>query len=148
MTDECYDAKQWMKRVHIIARRVESNERMLEVLQDRVNQAVARYENSGAAVDREQANKRKEEEMLEYVEQQEKVERSRNLLAKETHKVRRIISKIDDPILEEIATNRYINRLSWNDVIRISNYSRAQVFRYHLHILEKVAGILREEGIR
>ena len=148
MTDECYDAKQWLKRVHVIAVRVESNERMLEVLQDKVNQAVAKYENSGAAVDREQANKRKEEEMLEYVEQQEKVERSRNLLSKETHKVRYVISKIEDATLEEIATNRYINRLSWNDVIRISNYSRAQVFRYHLHILEKVARILREEGIR
>lgn len=148
MTDECYDAKQWLKRVHVIARRVESNERMLEVLQDKVNQAVAKYENSGASVDREQANKRKEEQLLEFCEQQEKVERSRNLLSKETHKVRKIISKIDDPILEEIATNRYINRLSWNDVVRISNYSRAQVFRYHLHILEKVARILREEGIR
>ena len=148
MTDECYDAKQWLKRVHIIARRVESNERMLEVLQDRVNQAVSKYENTGAALDREQANKRKEEQMLEYVEQQEKVERSRNLLSKETHKVRYIISKMDEPVLEEIATNRYINRLAWNDVIRISNYSRAQVFRYHLQILEKVAGILREEGIR
>lgn len=148
MTDECYDAKQWLKRVHVIAVRVESNERMLEVLQDKVNQAVAKYESSGATVDREQANKRKEEEMLDYVEQQEKVERSRSLLSKETHKVRYVISKIDDPTLEEIATNRYINRLSWNDVIRISNYSRAQVFRYHLHILEKVAGILKDEGIR
>ena len=146
MTDECYEAKQWMRRVHVIAKRVESNERMLEVLENRVNAAVAKYENSGATVDREQAQKRRDDELLEYCEQKAKVERSRNLLSKETHKVRRVISKVDEPILEEILTNRYINRLAWNDVVRISNYSRAQVFRFHGQGLEKVARILKEEG--
>ena len=148
MTDECYEAKQWLRRVDVIGRRVESNERMLEVLENRVNRAVARYENSGASSDREAAQKRREEELLDYCEQKGKVERSRNLLIKETRKVRRIIGKLDDSTLEEIMTNRYINRLSWNDVIRISNYSRAQVFRFHLNALEKIAKILRETNIK
>ena len=144
MTDECFEAKQWLRRVYVIAKRVECNERLLEVLKARVNTAVARYENTGEGSDREQAKKRREDALFEYIEQEGKCERSQKLYDREARKVTRIIKRIDDDTVQEIMMLRYVDLLRWADVIKVANYSRAQVFRYHADGLAKVAQILKE----
>lgn len=144
MTDEMFEAKQWLRRVYVIAKRVESNERMLEVLKARVNTATAVYENKSGRGDREQAQKRREDALLDYIEQEDKVERSRNLLNRETGKVKKVIDRIDDETVGDIMDLRYIKLLAWDDVVKVANYSRAQVFRFHAQGLEKAAVILRE----
>lgn len=144
MTDEMYEAKQWLRRVYVLSKRVESNERMLEVLKARVNTATAVYENKSGRGDREQAQKRREDALLDYIEQEDKVERSRNLLNRETGKVKKVIDRIDDKTVGDIMDLRYLKLLAWDDVVKVANYSRAQVFRFHGQGLEKVAVILRE----
>lgn len=144
MTDEMYEAKQWLRRVYVLSKRVESNERMLEVLKARVNTATAVYENKSGRGDREQAQKRREDALLDYIEQEDKVERSRNLLNRETGKVKNVIDRIDDETVGDIMDLRYIKLLAWDDVVKVANYSRAQVFRFHAQGLEKAAVILRE----
>lgn len=144
MTDEMYEAKQWLRRVYVLSKRVESNERMLEVLKARVNTATAVYENKSGRGDREQAQKRREDALLDYIEQEDKVERSRNLLNRETGKVKKVIDRIDDKTVGDIMDLRYLKLLAWDDVIKVANYSRAQVFRFHAQGLEKAAVILRE----
>lgn len=144
MTDEMYEAKQWLRRVYVLSKRVESNERMLEVLKARVNTATAVYENKSGRGDREQAQKRREDALLDYIEQEDKVERSRNLLNRETGKVKNVIDRIDDKTVGDIMDLRYLKLLAWDDVVKVANYSRAQVFRFHGQGLEKVAVILRE----
>lgn len=147
MTDECYKAKQWLRRAHKFALRVEADARMLEVLANRIGAGVAKYETDGAKVDREDARKRKEDDLLSYSEQRARVEKEQIQLITEMTKTRRAIKEIGDPVLESIAINRYINRLGWDDVIKLSHYSRAQVFRYHLKILEEMAKILQSKKI-
>ena len=144
MTDEMFEAKQWLRRVYVLSKRVESNERMLEVLKARVNTATAVYENKSGRGDREQAQKRREDALLDYIEQEDKVERSRNLLNRETGKVKKVIDRIDDKTVGDIMDLRYLKLLAWDDVIKVANYSRAQVFRFHAQGLEKAAVILRE----
>ena len=58
-----------------------------------------------------------------------------------------VISMIDEPELEEVAVNRYIHNKKWLDVAEASYISKATVYRYRTKILEKVAKILRKEGI-
>lgn len=147
MTDECYKAKQWLRRAHKFALRVEADARMLEVLSNRINSGVAKYENDGASVDRDTAKKRKEDDLLSYCEQRQRVEAEQLQLIAEMTRSRQIIKEIDDPVLESIAINRYINRLCWEDVIKLSHYSRAQVFRYHLRMLEEVAKVLQNKHL-
>jgi hypothetical protein len=144
MTDEMFEAKQWLRRVYVLSKRVESNERMLEVLKARVNTATAVYENKSGRGDREQAQKRREDALLDYIEQEDKVERSRNLLNRETGKVKKVIDRIDDKTVGDIMDLRYLKLLAWDDVVKVANYSRAQVFRFHAQGLEKAAVILRE----
>ena len=147
MKNECYQAKQWLKRAHKFALRVEADARMLEILANRVNSGVAKYENTGASVDREDARKRKEDDLINYSAQRALVEKEQIQLIKEMTATRQIIRLIQDPLLESIAINRYINRLNWDDVIKLTNYSRAQVFRYHLRMLEELAKILQTKKI-
>lgn len=144
MTDEMFEAKQWLRRVYVLSKRVESNERMLEVLKARVNTATAVYENKSGRGDREQAQKRREDALLDYIDQEDKVERSRNLLNREAGKVKKVIDRIDDKTVGDIMDLRYLKLLAWDDVVKVANYSRAQVFRFHGQGLEKVAVILRE----
>lgn len=147
MKDECYKAKKWLSRAHKFALRVEADARMLEILDNRLNSGVAKYENDGSSVDREDAKKRKEDDLLSYSEQRALVEQEQIQLINEMAKSREIIKEIHDPTLESIAVDRYINRLSWDAVVRLSHYSRPQVFRYHLKMLEKLAAILQDKKI-
>lgn len=147
MKDECYKAKKWLSRAHKFALRVEADARMLEILDNRLNSGVAKYENDGASVEREDAKKRKEDDLLSYSEQRALVEQEQIQLINEMAKSREIIKEIHDPTLESIAVDRYINRLSWDAVVRLSHYSRPQVFRYHLKMLEKLAAILQDKKI-
>lgn len=144
MTDEMFEAKQWLRRVYVLSKRVESNERMLEVLKARVNTATAVYENKSGRGDRDQAQKRREDALLDYIDQEDKVERSRNLLNREAVKVKKVIDRIDDKTVGDIMDLRYLKLLAWDDVVKVANYSRAQVFRFHAQGLEKAAVILRE----
>lgn len=147
MKDECYKAKQWLRRAHKFALKVEADARMLELLANRVNSGVAKYENTGASVDRDDARKRKEDDLLSYSDQRALVEKEQLQLIAEMTKSRKIIKQIGDPVLENIAINRYVERLNWDAVIKLSNYSRAQVFRLHLRMLEELAKVLQSKKL-
>lgn len=147
MTDECFRTKQWLRRAHKFALKVEADKRMLEILANRINSGVANYENTGASIDREDARKNKEDALLTYSEQRERVEREQLQLIEEMRQTRKYIRQIGDPVLESIAENRYVNRLGWDDVIKLANYSRAQVFRLHLKMLEELAEVLKRKNI-
>ena len=147
MKDECYKAKQWLRRAHKFALKIEADARMLELLANRVNSGVAKYENTGASVDRDDARKRKEDDLLSYSEQRALVEKEQLQLITEMTKSRKIIKQIKDPVLENIAINRYVDRLSWDDVVKLNHYSRAQVFRLHLKMLEELAKVLQTKKI-
>lgn len=147
MKDECFKAKQWLRRAHKFALKVEADARMLELLANRVNSGVAKYENTGASVDRDDARKRKEDDLLSYSDQRALVEKEQLQLIAEMTKSRKIIKQIGDPVLENIAINRYVERLNWDAVIKLSNYSRAQVFRLHLRMLEELAKVLQNKKL-
>ena len=147
MKDECYKTKQWLRRAHKFALKVEADKRMLEILANRVNSGVAKYESDGASVDREDARQKKEDALLSYSDQRALVEREQLQLIAEMTQTRKYIRQIGDPVLESIALNRYVNRLGWDDVIKLANYSRAQVFRLHLKMLEELAEFLRRKKI-
>lgn len=142
------DAKRWLKRVYYQALRVEAEQRALVILEDRVNSCIGKYENDGTNGDRDRTRKRREDDLIDYVEKRESVERELSKYMRMRHDTLKVISKLDDPVLETILEKRYIDRLQWDDVVKITNYSRAQVFRYHNKAIEKVAGYLNKKEAR
>ena len=56
------------------------------------------------------------------------------------------ISMIEEPLLEEIAINRYIYRRKWLDIAGDAFISKSTIYRYRTKIIAKMAKIIRKEG--
>lgn len=148
MTKDCKEAKKWLNRSYHKAKQLASDKRMLEVLLNLLGSGVARYENDGTdAQDHDASRHKHEDTLLDYSERKAKVEAEEQALVKEITKTRTVIDKLDDPDHKAVAIDRYINHLQWNDIAKLEHVSRAQAFRIHDKMLEKMVPILRKDGI-
>lgn len=144
MTNKAYRAKQWLNRNYNDHRQLEADKRMLEIMENRLGSGVAQYETDGSgAHDPDKSRARHEDALLEYSAQRHKVESEEKTLIVEMRKTRTAIEQLDDPSLKAIATDRYINRLSWNDIATLEHVSIAQAYRLNTIMLEKMADILK-----
>lgn len=146
MTDETYQAKLWLNRNFNKARQLEADQRMLEIMRNRLGSAVATYETDGTqSHDTDQARARHEDALIDYSMQKAKVEKEeRELLAGMTE-TREEIEKLGDPSLRAVAIDRYINRLKWNDIATLEHVSIAQVHRIHQTMLVEMVDILKNK---
>ena len=147
MRDDCYQAKLWLNRNYYSSRQLAADRRMLAVIENLLGSGVARYENDGTSSgDSDAARARHEDKLLEYSEQKARVEREERELAAEMLKTRRAIEKLEEEDLKTVATERYINLRKWRDIEELIHISRAQLFRVHEKMLEKMADIIRNGG--
>ena len=147
MRDDCYQAKLWLNRNYYSSRQLAADRRMLAVIENLLGSGVARYENDGTSSgDSDAARARHEDKLLEYSEQKARVEREERELAAEMLKTRRAIEKLEEEDLKTVATERYINLRKWRDIEELIHISRAQLFRVHEKMLEKMAVIIRNGG--
>jgi len=136
-------AKDWLNRNYNAYRQLDADKRMLEVMKNRLGSGVARYESDGSeSHDSDKARARHEDALLDFSTQKDKVEKEERRLFAETVETKAAIDKLDDPALKAIATDRYINRLKWEDIATLEHISSAQVFRLNKTMLEKMADIL------
>ena len=147
MRDDCYQAKLWLNRNYYSSRQLAADRRMLAVIENLLGSGVARYENDGTnSGDADAARARHEDKLIEYSEQKARVEREERELAAEMLKTRRAIEKLEEEDLKTVATERYINLRKWRDIEELIHISRAQLFRVHEKMLEKMAVIIRNGG--
>lgn len=145
MRDECFKAKEWLNRNFNFARQVEADQRMLEIMSNRLGSGVSKYETDGSeSHDVDKARARHDDALIEYSLQREKVEREEKKLIEEMTKTRRAIDRLSDPAHQAVAIDRYINRLRWADIATLEHVSIAQVHRIHSSMLERMASIYRE----
>ena len=143
MKNKCKKAKDWLNRNYNAYRQLDADKRMLEVMKNRLGSGVAKYESDGSeSHDTDKARARHEDALLDFSTQKDKVEKEERRLIAETMKTKAAIDRLDDPALRAIATDRYINRLKWEDIATLEHISSAQVFRLNLNMLEKMADIL------
>lgn len=147
MNKESKEAKRWLNRNYLFIRKVMADKRTLEKLENQLGSGVSKYENDGTGNnDQDIARKRHEDALIDYSEILTRYESEERQLIKETAKTRRAIEELDDPDLIAVATDRYINLMKWEDIAVAESVSRAQVFRLHDKMLEKMAKILRSEA--
>ena len=148
MNKEMKEAKAWLNRNYLFTRKVMADKRTLERLENQLSSGVARYENDGTGGnDQDAARKRHEDALIDYSEILSRYEAENRQLIRETAKTRRAIEKLEDPDLIAIATDRYLNLMKWEDIAAAESISRAQVFRIHDKMLEKMVKILRTEDL-
>lgn len=144
MRDECYQAKLWLNRNYYSSKQLAADRRMLAIIENALGSGVARYENDGTSSgDSDAARARHEDKLLEYSEQKERVEREERELLADMAKTRRAIDRLEDEDHKAVAIERYVNLRKWNDIADSIHISRAQLFRVHDRMLEKMAEILR-----
>jgi len=141
------EAKRWLRRVFQQTLRVEAEKRALDFIEARVNNAVGKMETDGSSIDRNQSTRRREENLLDYVQKQKDLEEEVMKLAKLKAETRAVIAQLKDHKLQRIAEHRYIDCLEWRDVEKIDAYSHSHIMRLQADILNGVAAILsRQEG--
>ena len=144
MKNKCVKAKDWLNRNYNAYRQLDADKRMLEIMSNRLGSGVSKYESDGSeSHDTDKARARHEDALLDFSAQKEKVEKEERRLIAETVKTREAIGQLEDPAHRAVATDRYINRLKWEDIATLEHISIAQVYRLNLTMLEKMADILK-----
>ena len=144
MKNEAYQAKNWLNRNYNLSRQLEADQRMLEIMLNRLTSGVSKYESDGSeSHDPDAAKARHDDALLEYSIQKNKVEQEARKLTEEDLKTRKAIAELSDPTHRALAVDRYINRLKWDAIAALEHRSVAQVYRDHKTMLERMAEILR-----
>lgn len=140
----CKKAQSWLNRNYNAHKQLDADKRMLEIMENRLQSGVARYESDGTeSRDADAAKARHDDALLEYSMQRQKVEKEERRLIREMVKTRNAIDLLDDPAQKAVAIDRYINRLRWEDIATLEHVSIAQVYRINATMLEKMADILK-----
>ena len=146
MTDSCYAAKQWLNRNRDFFLQLEADRRLLQVVQNRISSGVAQYESDGSGHDSYTALGKHEDMLGAYVELREKIEKEEIQYLSEVVRTRQAIEYLSKPVLIAIATDRYVNSLSWQAIEDLEHVSHSQVHRYHAELLQEMADILPRHG--
>lgn len=142
-----YLAEDWLNRNFGDMKRLEADRRMLMVMENRLGSGVAKYENDGTQNhDAARSQARHEDALLEYSAQRAKVEAETSALVTELAKTRAMIEQLEDPDLEAIAVDRFINRLRWRDVEKLEHLSHATAMRRRKKLLVRMARILKQNN--
>lgn len=135
-------AKHWLNRSIGSHRYVKALQRRLDSF---TYANITNYEKDGSARTKPSENAQ-ESKMLEYSELCRLIDETRGKI--ETYDVETLqtINKIDSNLQKTILVERYINLLSWDDIAKKIDYSRAHVQRLHGAALLSLYSVLKQEN--
>lgn len=136
MTDKQYQAKRWLSRCYELNREIKILEDQLEVIRQRVNNAVGRYEASEVQTSRGRGLR--EDLIGEVIELEDRIQSRLTELLAEDNLTSEAINEVDNSVIRAILTARYVNRYSWTKIERLYNYSHAHIMRIHLQGLDSI----------
>lgn len=120
-------AKAWLMRSSNSRQYIKALERRLDSF---TFANITRYENDGAGrVD--SLENAQETKMLEYSELKRRIEETRAEVEKADLETITLINEMESKLQKTILVERYINLLSWDNIGKQVNYSRAHVQRLH-----------------
>lgn len=156
MTDRAYRAKEWLTRNDGLREELEAEYDTLLVMSGRVNSAVAAYETDGSNHrDIEAAKARREDALLDFSSQMERIQKKQLKLIEEMNKTQDVIDQIEyrtsrgdyGALFRAIAKRRYVAGQKWPEIVKLVNRSEQQLNRDNAIICELVADILSKNLI-
>ena len=133
MTDNAYEAKEWLNRMFKAWQDVDATRRTLETILAEMG-GVARYSQEFTG-----HNPRASEERLaRYSTVAAELERKQRDLDAEDIRTEQIINKLKDFRHRAILRDRYINRLSWRNISNKLHFSEPRLFELHRDALEQI----------
>lgn len=156
MTDRAYRAKEWLTRNDGLREELEAEYDTLLVMSGRVNSAVAAYETDGSNHrDIEAAKARREDALLDFSSQMERIQKKQLKLIEEMNKTQNVIDQIEyrtsrgdyGALFRAIAKRRYVVGQKWPEIAKLVNRSEQQLLKDNAKICELVADILAKNLI-
>ena len=133
MTDNQFEAKEWLNRMFGAAQDVESTRRTLETIVAEMG-GVSKYE-----LDFKGNNpKATEDKLARYSTVKAELDKKESDLYYEDAVTEKIINKLNDRRERAILRDRYVNRLGWSKIAKLNNYSEARVYEIHRLALENI----------
>lgn len=133
MTDNQFEAKEWLNRMFKASEEIESIKRTLETILADMG-GVIKYE-----VDFPSRNpKSTENKLLRYSQVHAELDKKQEELNREDARTARIIDNLSDRKQRIVLRDRYINRLSWRKIAKAENYSEARLYEIHREALENI----------
>jgi len=156
MTDKAYRAKEWLTRNDGLIEELKAEHDTLLMMSGKVNSAVAAYETDGANHrDIEAAKARREDALLDFSKQMERIEKKQAKLIAELNKTQDVIDLIEyrtsrgdyGALYRTIAKRRYVVGQKWPEIAELLHRSKQQLDRDNIKICELVADILAKNLI-
>lgn len=139
------DTEEWLNRSYHLFCQVEANRRMLDILSNRLESSVSKYETDGTDVhDVDKSKQRREDLLLDYSSIKAIVEKDEKKLTEELTLTRQRIGLLSKPEYIALAIDRYINRLKWEDISALEHISKSHLYRLRLEMLEEMKEIIRD----
>ena len=151
MTDNAYHAKEWLEHLGDLYDKARKTERVTEDLRDRINSAVSSYENIGSGrADLIVRQQQREDRLLDYSVKRAQFEREYLQFVRQEFIVMNVLERMRDRRKALILFDRYINRIGWNDMLKLKRYElkRSSLLRLHRQALEELAELLTTEEPR
>lgn len=133
MTDNQYDAKQWLNRMYKAAEEIDSIKRTLETIVADMG-GVANY----SAEFPGKNPKANETKLIRYSQVAAELEKKQENLDREDTRTAAVIEKLSNKKYKIVLRDRYINRLSWRKIAKVNNYSEARLYELHREALEDI----------
>ena len=144
MTKAMRDADKWLNRAYALNLELEANERHLDKLANSLNSGVSRYKSDGTeSHDPEIAKANHEDTLLEYSATMARVEKLRRNLNAENIKTLKAIDQLSNGDLRAIATDRYVNCMTWEAIGKAEYISKSEVDRRKNRMLEQMVRIIQ-----
>lgn len=133
MTDNQFEAKEWLNRMYKAAQDIEATKRNLEAILAEMG-GVGNYE----AGFNSKNPKASETKMLRYSQISKELDKKLGDLFDEDVQTVRVINKLENQQYRAILRDRYINHLSWRKIAKLHNYSEARLYEMHRDALEQI----------
>lgn len=151
MTDAAYQGKEWLNELITLFEDAEKAARAVEFVESKLNSGVTNYDRAGGArADTSDRQRNREELLITYSEKCAEYERKQAKYNRQRLITKHVINRLEDPIKGEILQLRYIERIPWQEIVKVYKgmLSKATIMRYHAAALEELAGLIKTEEPR
>lgn len=143
MTDEAYQAKEWLNRTIDLYNEAEKARHIVELIETKLNSAVGNYEH-GSKLDPVMAQARRETLLIEYSEKKEEHERAYTRYVRQEFITLNVLDRMKNRRYVAILIDRHINHKSIETMAKEGTYDmqKTQLYNQYKMALEELAPLL------
>jgi len=139
MTDKQFYAKEWLNRMYHVVNKIESLERKRDNVVSSMS-GIGKYD--AEHIPAQTGENASESKNIAYSILSEQIEKEYSRLMMEDNRTLEVINTLGNTpeaeLMKAILIDRYLNRLSWEQIAKLQNYGPTRTYELHSIALEKI----------